>query len=1117
MPLTQAQKAALVKEAQDAVSAAQNTLTQAQESLAAANALTPDAPPPPPPPPPPPSPTDWRFLAMQNQVASVPPNSVVRYGANDKYNYKIMSGQFIVSDSLFGDPILGATKHADLWIGTGAPPIPIPTTPPPSEEEPNPVGFTGIRRVLQDAENGPRTPPAGKLLAPELNLHGYGADYGGWGDVYNGDCGPNFGGNDHAKQIWSVVNVQQRGGRLEVRASDPRRLPNGVPGTFWIGWKHNAADATEPVRPFTERRLDAILTHTRSKFPYVDWDLGCISGTSMGGTGAMSFGLYRPYIFKQINAYSPSWTAMGVPIWPHTYAFWNVGPKHCQLEGNGDYATHYNMIEYVRNPANEIPFVLFAYAVDDSTPEMSRTGQLPAIKALRDAGRGFACVWNAGGHSAAGATADKYGTYHNMEMFRNGYPVLSESSLDDDPATTNVGGINLGFEWRNVLERGDSFSCELRNVRGNCTVKVTPKSKVYAGRSTKAVTLVKDQWQAISFTAANPDVPPPTNESPTVEFKTVNTSRSIVVTGYYDGERYDRFQHQRVLAGAGVKLSCQTRDFASGGSIPPFGFAGPLTLTFDGKAVATTNVTADQNTATFNVDLTQIAEGHYFTDVTGAPAPWTTLGYAVYVLKGTTAKPQSTIPLIEGSYGMLHPHGGGAPRHARTRVPAVYRPVEQPLAVREYPDYPSVPRKADLVCFQLSPVRDDDLYRPCVTAQGVWTTANNQRYGFWEYESAVPRISLLDGPRGRGCVVCPTGLREGRNGKVYFVDPWRFGVVTAEGEVRTLAGYRHKAPPSYWNGAQDLELVGDWSAIPVAERGFHELWDMAWDARTLTTDPNASPIGGDQPHVTGPVAFVTDTQRHRVCKLEFSPTVRDAPPRVTKFATTNRPWGCEFYNGQLWVTESGIHSVTVFDATTGAVVRRVQGILRPEGIRYQDGFMYVGSLPSRKVWKIDVSTFALSEHFTANVFDGNSRFVNLAISDGTFGPRGMIALMHWSNNGLGHPHLYSPAGALIPIDFGAKSPLGPYWPTFSYGTAVSIGGGRMTFGTVLEGLCRASKSLPTDKALSPLYAQGKREYMERGYHLTHGREGFGFFGLAQPWNVTPAIDAYLLDHGHTKG
>ena len=68
-------------------------------------------------------------------------------------------------------------------------------------------------------------------------------------------------------------------------------------------------------------------------------------------------------------------------------------------------------------------------------------------------------------------------------------------------------------------------------------------------------------------------------------------------------------------------------------------------------------------------------------------------------------------------------------------------------------------------------------------------------------------------------------------GNVYFCEPQRFGKIRASGEVVTLAGYRHRTPPTHWNDAtQNVELVGDWSNIRADRRYFRKLWGLAWNS-----------------------------------------------------------------------------------------------------------------------------------------------------------------------------------------------------------------------------------------------------------------------------------------------
>jgi hypothetical protein len=92
-----------------------------------------------------------------------------------------------------------------------------------------------------------------------------------------------------------------------------------------------------------------------------------------------------------------------------------------------------------------------------------------------------------------------------------------------------------------------------------------------------------------------------------------------VAPGFYFGDRYDRFQEPVILTGSTARLTVTTRNIASGGARIPFGFALPLTLTFDGRAVATATTVTEASSVSFDVQLANLS-GWYRTSVTGAPA-----------------------------------------------------------------------------------------------------------------------------------------------------------------------------------------------------------------------------------------------------------------------------------------------------------------------------------------------------------------------------------------------------------------------------------------------------------------------------------------------------------------
>jgi len=505
---------------------------------------------------------------------------------------------------------------------------------------------------------------------------------------------------------------------------------------------------------------------------------------------------------------------------------------------------------------------------------------------------------------------------------------------------------------------------------------------------------------------------------------------------------------------------------------------------------------------------------------------------------------------VIGSYGLLHPYKASStesptPRHMSAMVPAVYSPVTQPIALRECPEFATEPRRDQLVQTQLAICRQDDKYRTVTKGGTLLNTANRQDYFYSDMSEPRPRFQMLDGPRGRGTVVCPTHMEVGGAtppgmgfvGNVYFCEPRRFGKIRASGEVVTLAGERHRAPPSYWDDAvQNVDLVGDWSQMPANRpHYFKKLWGMTWNSFTFRTDTTAPPNPAErnlQPHITGVEAFLADSLNDRVAKLKFDKDSHLVPPIVTEFFLGRECWDVVelgFESQLLAISVRQENRIVVVDMA-GVVVEQF-GATLPEGLYYlpdsttpRDGWLYYGSKATKSVRKRHMTTGQdlLAANLTTAI-DTNSMYVKIAVSDGTFGPRGMIGVVTWSNNRYGYPALYRANGSEIDgwLWAGTARP-GRQWvgsadPPPGYTSAIGFGFGRMVFGTVHEGAIQLSKALPTDAPMSAMYFTGQREWYDRGYQLTHGHRGFGQYGLPQPWGVSNPIDAFLIGNGHVPG
>ena len=129
----------------------------------------------------------------------------------------------------------------------------------------------------------------------------------------------------------------------------------------------------------------------------------------------------------------------------------------------------------------------------------------------------------------------------------------------------------------------------------------------------------------------------------------------------------------------------------------------------------------------------------------------------------------------------------------------------------------------------------------------------------------------------------------------------------------------------------------------------------------------------------------------------------------------------------------------------------------------------------------------------------------LALSDGTFGPRGTVFVWSCSMRQYGFPSTNLPPGYTHrnwegeTRDwkwFEARSEVGQ-WAGFSCATAGAVGSGRLVAGGACEGLLVISRRQPGDRGASEASERG-REFRNRGLNLLYGHFGFGYYGLPLP-------------------
>lgn len=348
-----------------------------------------------------------------------------------------------------------------------------------------------------------------------LNLHGSGNTLVALAEsrVMNGILNPASAWGAYQTDtvfLWKELNAGIQAGNRGVNVWPNDKQPNnGANGreSDWCGWT-DGPDAGK-LRLYTERRLDALLDHllTGPKFSATK---RVLTGQSMGGWGTMSYGIRRAHIFPAIYANMPRWRysqvagqvsvhSWTVPITP-TYP---VGSAPLLVPEDGGYsvAEHYDHIARVSNTANAVPWIGWVIGKNDGY--MPWQDHVDAIAALRAAGRGFAVNWNLGNHGGQPSIETIFASYpRGLFELGKGYPLFTEHSLDADPATADVGGINVGLSFRNVTETAGTWSCQVTHLTSACTVKVKPKgSVVYLGNPAAQLVMIPsaNTWVTVSF------------------------------------------------------------------------------------------------------------------------------------------------------------------------------------------------------------------------------------------------------------------------------------------------------------------------------------------------------------------------------------------------------------------------------------------------------------------------------------------------------------------------------------------------------------------------------------------------------------------------------------------
>lgn len=270
----------------------------------------------------------------------------------------------------------------------------------------------------------------------------------------------------------------------------PNNYTPGFPFVYdwWYGYNTNCygGDVTKGVNiNYTERRLLYILDWAKSEFN-IDENRVYLTGTSMGGTGTLNFGLRHPEIFAAIFANVPH-TNTGDGISDHEGWFtgmWGKRSDAVKTDEGINIWDRLNMTEYVRDLRNEIPYVKTISARADVAMPWRQVP--PFIHAMNDAKRGFVSGWGLGVHNLP--FEDRPVIVRKFDIYRlaknMSYPAFSNSSINDDPGNGDaadgapIGQVNGGLDWRVLSDEKKMWAAEIKSydeINTSVVTDITPR------------------------------------------------------------------------------------------------------------------------------------------------------------------------------------------------------------------------------------------------------------------------------------------------------------------------------------------------------------------------------------------------------------------------------------------------------------------------------------------------------------------------------------------------------------------------------------------------------------------------------------------------------------------
>lgn len=258
------------------------------------------------------------------------------------------------------------------------------------------------------------------------------------------------------------------------------RTGTGPLETMWFGVSTTVLGGSSPNKAynFTENKLNLIIRWVSSKYSINDKKIYA-SGGSMGAWGSISYAFRHPEIFAAVFPDRPRWRQRTIA---DTTAGSNTTAKESDpmmYDGSESFYYRNDSVAFVMaaNTTND-PLPPIAWGIGRNDGYATFNEQTDALAALRDGKRWFCFAWDNGNHSttSTSATIDQYRQASTFSK-NVSYPVFTNSSIDDDPATDLSGCINCGWTWTILTDSAIQWSASVANTHaGIVTVNITPRN-----------------------------------------------------------------------------------------------------------------------------------------------------------------------------------------------------------------------------------------------------------------------------------------------------------------------------------------------------------------------------------------------------------------------------------------------------------------------------------------------------------------------------------------------------------------------------------------------------------------------------------------------------------------